>query len=173
MTTTLNISQLVNDEIDILVNLVNSAYRGESSKQGWTTEAHLLDGIRTDEQSIKTQLSKPGAVMLTAKDEAGKMVGCVYLLKQCSQLYLGMLTVAPHMQAQGIGKELLFAAEKYGRDINCTSVVMTVIDKRTELIGWYKRHGYQSSGEIRPFPASPSVGIPNQPLQLMVLEKKI
>jgi ribosomal protein S18 acetylase RimI-like enzyme len=101
------------------------------------------------------------------------MVGCVYLLQQRSQLYLGMLTVAPHMQAQGIGKELLFAAEKYGCEINCTSVVMTVIDKRHELIEWYKRHGYHSTGEIRPFPTSPSFGIPNQPLQYMVLEKYI
>ncbi|MEP7144673.1 MAG: GNAT family N-acetyltransferase [Ferruginibacter sp.] len=173
MINTLNISPLVNDDIEALISLVNSAYRGESSKKGWTTEADLLGGIRTDQKSIQAQIEKPGATMLTARDEANTLVGCVYLLQQGHQLYLGMLTVAPDIQARGIGKQLLFAAEKYGREINCSSVVMSVIELRHELIDWYKRHGYESTGEIKPFPSDPSFGIPKQPLQFIVLEKKI
>jgi ribosomal protein S18 acetylase RimI-like enzyme len=173
MTDTLTISRLVNKDIEELINLVNSAYRGESSKIGWTTEADLLDGIRTDQRSIQALIQKPGAIILAATDETSRMVGCVYLQQQGQQLYLGMLTVAPAIQAKGIGKRLLFAAEKYGREINCTSIIMSVIDIREELIDWYKRKGYQSTGETKPFPADPAFGIPKQPLQFIVLEKKI
>ncbi|MEO5890081.1 MAG: GNAT family N-acetyltransferase [Ferruginibacter sp.] len=173
MTDALKISRLENNDTEELISLVNSAYRGESSKKGWTTEADLLDGIRTNEKAIQAQIDQPGAVMLTAKDETGRMVGCVYLLKQTHRLYLGMLTVAPDIQAKGIGKQLLIAAENYGRQINCTSIIMTVIDIRHELIDWYKRKGYHDTGEIKPFPSDPSFGIPKQPLQFTVLEKKL
>jgi len=173
MTDILNIAPLLNEDTEELIRLVNSAYRGESSKKGWTTEADLLDGIRTDQKSIEAQLQKPGATMLIAKNMNDRMVGCVYLMQQGHRLYLGMLTVAPDIQARGIGKQLLQAAEKYAGEINCTSIVMSVIDIRLELIDWYKRHGYVSTGEIKPLPADPSFGIPKQPLQFIVLEKKI
>src|SRR4051794_13241714 len=35
-------------DLGAIVALVESAYRGESSRAGWTTEADLLDGQRTD-----------------------------------------------------------------------------------------------------------------------------
>jgi len=173
MTNSLNISPLKIDDIEALINLVNSAYRGESSKKGWTTEADLLDGIRTDKRSIQALMQKPGAIIFSATNKANRMVGCVYLRKEGTQLYLGMLTVAPDIQARGIGKQLMLAAEKYGREINCTSITMSVIDARHELIEWYKRKGYRTTGETKPFPADPSFGIPNKPLQFIMLEKKI
>ncbi len=173
MTDTLTIAPLQPADTDELIRLVNSAYRGEGSKKGWTTEADLLDGIRTDEKSITAQLQKPGATMLVAKDGDQRLQGCVYLLRQGDQLYLGMLTVAPDIQARGIGKQLLLAAENHARDLNCSSVIMTVIDIRLELIAWYERHGYRNTGEIKPFPTDPAFGIPKQPLQFVVLEKKL
>lgn len=173
MTHTLNISPLLYDDIDELVILVNSAYRGESSKKGWTTEADLLGGIRTDRYAIEGLLQKPGTIILTAMDETNQMAGCVYLQQQGRQLYLGMLTVAPDIQAKGIGKKLLLAAENYAIEINCSSIIMSVIDIRYELIDWYKRKGYQSTGETKPFPADPAFGIQKQPLQFIVLEKKL
>ena len=173
MVQTLNISPLLPGHIDELVRLVNSAYRGESSKKGWTTEADLLGGIRTDRTSIKDLLQKPGAMILTALDEINRMAGCVYLQKQGWQLYLGMLTVAPDMQATGIGKQLLLAAENHASEINCTSIVMSVIDVRHELIEWYKRKGYAGTGEVKPFPDDPAFGIQKQPLQFIILEKKL
>src|SRR6187551_2580905 len=109
MTQQLKISRLEKEDIDELVQLVNSAYRGESSKKGWTTEADLLDGIRTDAGSIYSLISAPGSVILVYKDESLK--GCVYLHAQKPGLYLGMLTVAPDYQSRGIGKILLRAAE--------------------------------------------------------------
>ncbi len=173
MNTIINISQLDIDDLDTLVGLVNSAYRGESSRKGWTTEADLLDGIRTDRKSLLAMLQKPGAHMLTAKNEVNRVVGCVYLHQQSNQLYLGMLTVAPEIQAMGIGKQLLLAAEKYAREINCTSIIMTVIDTRHDIIDWYIRKGYYLTGETRPFPTGPEFGIPKQPLQFIVLEKAL
>lgn len=173
MTNNLNIATLLPSEIDELVALVNSAYRGEGSKKGWTTEADLLGGLRTDRKSIEVLLQKPGAVILKATNEQGDMEGCVYLHQQGLQLYLGMLTVMPDKQAKGIGKQLLLAAENYGRSVGCTAVKMSVIDVRHELIDWYKRKGYESTGEIKPFPADPSFGIPKQALQFIMLEKKL
>ncbi len=173
MSHSLTITPLVNNDIAKLVHLVNSAYRGESSKKGWTTEADLLDGLRTNEESIKAIIQKPGAVILTARDDANELAGCVYLQQQELQVYLGMLTVAPDIQALGIGTQLLQAAENYTREINCTSIIMTVIDIRHELIDWYKRKGYQLTGEIKPFPADHAFGIPKQPLQFVVLEKRL
>ncbi|MEJ7588482.1 MAG: GNAT family N-acetyltransferase [Ferruginibacter sp.] len=173
MTDTITIDKLANEDIEECINLVNSAYRGESSKKGWTTEADLLDGIRTDQKSLRAQLDTPGAIMLIARDGHNRMAGCVYLLQQGNQLYLGMLTVAPDIQARGIGKQLLLAAEKYSVEVNCTAVIMTVIDIRYELIEWYKRKGYRETGQTKPFPSHPSFGIPKQPLRFVVLEKQL
>lgn len=173
MTQTINISPLIQNDIEELVNLVNSAYRGESSKKGWTTEADLLGGIRTSQPSIETMLQQPGAMILSAKNEGARMVGCVSLNKNVKQLYIGMLTVAPDIQANGIGKQLLVAAENYGREIGCTSISMSVIDVRHELIDWYKRKGYQNTGKTKPFPNDPAFGIPKQPLQFIMLEKPL
>ena len=173
MTQHIQISPLHPDDITDLNKLVNSAYRGETSKKGWTTEADLLDGLRTDEQSLTNLIEHPGSIILKAVDKEDRLVGCVYLQQQQHQLYLGMLTVSPDIQAKGIGKQLLLAAEAYAKEKNCDTVMMTVIDIRHELIDWYKRQGYESTGETKPFPSDPAFGIPKQPLQFMVLQKKL
>lgn len=100
----MHISAANMEDIPVLAKLVNSAYRGESSKKGWTTEADLLDGIRTDEESLKEIFRKPGAVILKYTTANGIIAGTVYLQKQGQKLYLGMLTVSPEIQTQGIGK---------------------------------------------------------------------
>ena len=169
----INIEPLNKNDIEELVVLINSAYRGESSKKGWTTEADLLGGIRTDQQSVLDLVNTPGAIILTVKEEDNGIAGCVYLQKQGERLYLGMLTVKPTIQSRGLGQQLLRAAEKHATDVNCSSIIMTVIDVRHELIEWYKRKGYYPTGETRPFPTDPSFGIPKQSLQFIVLEKKL
>ncbi|MES2881494.1 MAG: GNAT family N-acetyltransferase [Bacteroidota bacterium] len=152
--------------------LVNSAYRGDSSKRGWTTEADLLDGIRTDEEGLKSMLAKPSSVIIQVREEK-ELVGCVYLEKQEAKMYLGMLTVAPNLQARGIGKALLQKAEEYALQQKCTSIIMTVITRRSELIAWYERHGYSDTGERKPFPADPGFGLQKIPLEFLVLEKPL
>lgn len=169
----MNISKAISRDIPQLVTLINSAYRGESSKKGWTTEAHLLDGIRTDAGSLEQIMNKENAVMLKFLNEYNVIQGCVYLEKKGNKMYVGMLTVSPLLQAKGIGKKLLSAAEKYAHEQNCFTMQMTVISVREELIKWYERHGYYKTGEVQSFPADEKFGIQKQPLELMVMEKDI
>jgi ribosomal protein S18 acetylase RimI-like enzyme len=160
-------------DISLLSKLVNSAYRGESSKKGWTTEADLLGGQRTDETGLRNMIETPGAAILTYTNADQQLVGCVYLQQKPAGLYLGMLTVSPELQGAGIGKQLLRAAESYGKEKGCTDIFMTVISVRHELIAWYERHGYQRTGETQPFPTDPAFGLPKQPLEFIVLKKPL
>jgi predicted N-acetyltransferase YhbS len=160
------------NDIPQLVTLVNNAYRGETSKKGWTTEAELLEGIRIDENSLRSLMHYKDATLLTCRD-SDVIVGCVFLEMQQKALYLGMLTVQPDLQAKGIGKKLLHASEQYAKDRGCDAIVMTVISVRNELIQWYQRHGYKHTGETKPFPNDPKFGIPKQSLEFVVLKKSL
>lgn len=159
------------DDIPGLNKLVNSAYRGDTSRQGWTTEADLLDGIRTTDENLADMMQQPGATILKATNSDQQIIGCVFLQKQADKLYLGMLTVAPHLQGSGLGKQLLLTAEEYASSHSCNSIIMTVISVRKELIEYYERKGYKNTGETRPFPNDPRFGIPKQPLEFIVMEK--
>jgi ribosomal protein S18 acetylase RimI-like enzyme len=162
------------NDIPGLVSLMDSAYRGEGSKQGWTSEADLFIGNhRTDETTVTNLMKKPGAVFLKHLNEEGVMDGCVFLQKKDQRLYLGMFSVSPFAQGKGIGKKLLTAADEYAREQQCSSIYMTVITVREELIAWYERNGYQKTGRVLPFPVDERYGIPTQPLEMLVLEKYI
>jgi GNAT superfamily N-acetyltransferase len=161
------------NDLPQLTALVNSAYRGEGSKQGWTTEADLLDGQRTDETELGKQLRAVGNTILKYTDENGNILACVYLHKKYTAMYLGMLTVSPTLQANGIGKQLLAAAEQFAIQHGCNAVEMTVISVRHELIAWYNRRGYYSTGVTKPFPTEVKFGIAKQHLEFIVMEKKL
>ena len=160
-------------DVAALVPLINSAYRGEKAKKGWTHEADLIEGsIRTDKETLTDLIQKKEAVILKyTKDE--KVLGCVYLEKQDAQLYLGMLTVSPELQGGGIGKILLQASEVQAKKWNCTSIVMNVIPQRDELIAWYEKRGYKDSGKRKPFPDDGKFGKPRAPLEFYILEKHL
>lgn len=166
----MTIKPAVEADIPALNVLINSAYRGESSKKGWTAEADLLGGIRTDENALLAMLQNPDATILVYK-ETGQLLGCVYLELKDNDLYLGMLTVSPDAQANGIGKQLMAAAEQMAINKHCRAITMTVISVRHELIAWYERRGYRQTGETKPFPNDPAFGLPKQPLEFVVLEK--
>ncbi len=161
------------EDVPVLVKLVNSAYRGTASKKGWTTEADLLDGVRINEEMLTGMMTKGDAVVLKYSNEAGVIEGCVYLERQDGKLYLGLLTVSPEIQAKGIGKRLLAAADRYAVQEGLKSIFMTVISVRQELIDWYERYGYRKTGEKRPFPADSELVIAKQPLELLILEKEV
>ncbi len=157
-------------ELDVLVN---SAYRGDSSRQGWTTEADLLDGTRTDAKAIAEIINKPGHTILKYVED-NSILGCVELHKDGPRMYLGMLTVRPHLQGKGIGKLLMKAAEEEATRLQCSAMYMTVISVREELIAWYQRHGYQPTGERKPFAFNdPRFGQPKKQLEFIVLEKQL
>ena len=161
------------EDIPALNILVNSAYRGDTSRKGWTTEAHLLDGIRTTDENLADMMQQPGAIILKCTNQKQQIIGCVFLQKQNERLYLGMLTVSPELQGSGLGKKMLNEAEDYARKHQCTYIIMTVISARPELIAFYERKGYKDTGETRPFPNDPRFGIPKQPLEFIVMEKAL
>lgn len=160
-------------DVPALNKLVNAAYRGESSRQGWTYEADLLGGTRIDEAAL-TEVILRGDTTILTYTEAGELLGCVELRQEGEKVYLGMLTVRPDIQAKGIGKKLLSAGEEFARMHNCTKMFMTVISVRTTLLEWYVRHGYRLTGERKPFNMPDERwGIPKQPLEFVVLEKEL
>lgn len=167
------VSPATPNDIPALNQLVNSAYRGDTSRRGWTTEADLLGGIRTTEATLQELFDTPNALILRYVKE-NQLLGCVYLEQKATRLYLGMLTVSPELQGGGIGRQLLEAAEAVARDRQCHAVTMTVIPLRTELLAWYERRGYQRTGTEHPFPDDPErFGKPNVPLSFIELEKII
>lgn len=161
-------------DIAAITALLNGAYRGESSKQGWTTEAHLIAGnVRTNESTVHYVITQPESSMLKYSNDQQQIIGCVNLQQHANKIYLGMLSVAPQLQGAGIGKHLLHAAEEYAQQVNGTAVYMTVISVRTELINWYQRHGYYDTGERKPFTEDGVSGKHLQRLEFMVMEKII
>lgn len=160
-------------DVPELVYLINSAYRGESSKKGWTTEANLIGGQRIDAEDLTGQMDDKNSIILKNTTEDGHITGCVYLQIRGDKLYLGMLTVSPTLQAGGLGRKLLEAAEDYARSINFHTIAMTVITTRTELLEWYERRGYAKTGEVIPLNIPERNGILKQPVQMYKLEKSV
>jgi GNAT superfamily N-acetyltransferase len=145
-----------------VVALVNSGYRGESSKRGWTTEADLLGGQRTDDDKMREMIAAEGSRVELAFAADGALLGCVNLRQEPDgSCYLGMLTVDPARQAGGLGKEIMVRSEALAREWGCARMRMTVISVRAELIAFYERRGYAKTGKTEPFPeGDPRFGLP-------------
>ena len=161
-------------DADAVVALVNSGYRGDVSKQGWTTEADLLEGTRTNATEVQRLIAGPQSVILLCHCD-GSLVGSVLLERQENQAYLGMFVVKPTLQGQGIGKQFMSYAEEFARrEWHAAKMKMTVITLRTELIAYYERRGYRRTGIFEPFPieGSGSVALVDE-LRFEVLEKSL
>lgn len=168
----LNITKAIISDVPDAVALVNSAYRGDYSKKGWTSESHLLEGIRIDEAEMLGYFDRPEITILKCTNDEGQIIGLVYLEQVANaHIYLGMLTVEPSQQAAGIGRQLLQAAEKHARSLGCHAIKISVITTRTELIAWYQRRGFNATGETYPLVTDKSVAA--EPVTLMVMEKGI
>ena len=160
-------------QVTEITNLVNSAYRGETSKKGWTTEANILEGTRITETELTEILSDSTNTILVYQENK-KIIGTVLLTNKTTELYLGMLTISPELQNTGLGKKLLQAAEDFARTLNLSKITMTVITIREELIAWYNRNGYKDTGNREPFPSNfDNVVLHAEPLTFMILEKAI
>jgi ribosomal protein S18 acetylase RimI-like enzyme len=169
-----NIAVAGTEDAIALKDLLNSAYRGESSKRGWTTEAHLIAGEqRSDEAMVLEAMLQPASIFLKFTAASGTIEGCVNLQQQGEKIYLGMFSVSPGTQGGGIGKSLLAAAEQYAKQLHCTHIHMQVITARTDLISWYIRHGYRDTGVRKPFVEDGITGKHLQPLEFMMLEKTV
>ena len=150
-------------DVAVIVPLVESAYRGDVSRKGWTTEADLLDGQRTDPAGVADLITKPGSCMLLAERD-GALLACANLEKRGEAGYFGMFSVRPDLQGAGIGRATLAEAERLARDDwHCREMHMTVISVRDELIAWYERRGYKRTGIQSPFPyGDERFGIPKR-----------
>ncbi len=163
------------DDVGAIVALVESAYRGDVSRQGWTTEADLLDGRRIAPEVLLADIERPHSRILLAH-RAGELVACAHVAVQDGQGYFGMFSVRPDRQGTGLGKIVLAEAERLvQRDYAVSRMRMTVIDVRDELIAFYERRGYRRTGEKKPFPYGDArFGIPlRDDLRFEVLEKPL
>ena len=162
-------------DTDALVALVESAYRGDASRVGWTTEADFLDGRRTGPDDIAVQLARSRSRILLAERD-GALLACAHVAVEDGAGYFGMFSVVPGLQGGGIGKAVLAEAERIARDeFGQRTMRMTVIDIRDELIAFYERRGYRRTGEFKPFPYGDArFGLPKRDdLRFEVLEKDL
>lgn len=162
-------------DTSLITRLVNAAYRGDDSRQGWTTEADLLGGQRTDIMAVRDIITTPGNVIILCQ-QGGEAVGTVHLRRKQTTCHFGMFTVSPCLQGQSIGKQFIAYAEQYARNkLDCTHMMMTVIDLRKELLQWYERRGYINTGRRAGFPyGDERFGIPRRDdLQLAILKKSL
>lgn len=162
------------EQAPAIVALVNAAYRGESGKQGWTTESDLLDGQRTDADEVMCLIEAENSMILLG-ETAGALIASVHVEKHGAGAYLGMLAVRPGWQAKGIGKQMIAEAERRAaNEFDAQKMLMTVIHLREELIAYYLRRGYLRTGRAEPFPVSEKFGIQKVPgLLLEYLEKPL
>ncbi|MFG3249754.1 GNAT family N-acetyltransferase [Streptomyces sp. NPDC048187] len=150
-------------DVDALVALIESAYRGETSRAGWTTEADILQGQRTDPQGVLEVVKAPDSRLLTVERD-GRIVACCQLEHRGAHAYFGMFAVSPELQGAGLGKAIIAEAERRARETwGVTEMHMTVISVREDLIAWYERRGYRRTGEMTPFPyGDERFGIPQR-----------
>ena len=163
-------------DVPAIVALVESAYRGDVSRGGWTTEADFLDGQRVDVAGVTDIIVKPDSVVILAERSDGALLACCHIEKQGSACYFGMFSVRPGLQGSGIGRRMLAEAERLARDEwKSIKMEMTVISIRDELIAWYERRGYHRTGIYKPFPyGDERFGIPKRDdLRFELLEKRL
>lgn len=160
-------------DIEAIVLLVDSAYRGDVSRQGWTTEADIIEGQRTDACQVRELLEQKNQSIILCEDN-NQLLASVHLDRRENYAYLGMFAVKPGLQGKGTGRVLLAYAEaKVFKEWQCEWLEMTVIKQRKELIAWYERNGYSMGTEERPFPyGDERFGLPKRDdLVLGVLKK--
>ncbi|MFD9618434.1 GNAT family N-acetyltransferase [Streptomyces virginiae] len=148
----LSFRSAVEADVPELVALVESAYRGDASRAGWTTEADYLDGQRTDPDGVRAVIAAPDGVLLVV-ERSDEIVACCQLEHRDDHVYFGMFAVRPGLQGAGLGKEILAEAERRARETWAAKEMrMTVVHVREELIAYYVRRGYRRTGEMSPFP---------------------
>lgn len=163
-------------DVDAIVALVESAYRGDASRVGWTTEADFLQGRRTGRDEIEAILARPQSRLLLAEATDGELLACAHVAVEDGAGYFGMFSVVPTRQGSGVGSQVLAEAERIAaQEWKCGTMRMTVIDIRDELIAYYERRGYRRTGIVKPFPYGDArFGLPTRDdLRFEILEKSL
>lgn len=159
-------------DVEHIVALVNSAYRGESSRAGWTTEADLLGGQRTDVDEVRSLIGAEESIMLLCFNDA-ELTGTVHLQHAHLAAHMSMLVIKPGLQGQGLGKKLMQEVEATAIKMwGVKKMLMHVITLRHELIAFYERRGYRRTGQLKAFPGEFRFGIPKVAgLEIELMEK--
>ena len=147
------------------MQLINAAF---------VVERVAVDGDRVDLEGVQLLLSKGTFLLAEAAvgadlakldggstpSDASNLLGCVYLEPRGASCYLGLLSVAPAMQGQGIGRQLAAAAEDFARQAGCAAIELRIISPRAAtLLPLYARLGYKETAS-EPFPAEIITKIP-------------
>jgi ribosomal protein S18 acetylase RimI-like enzyme len=165
----IDIRPATHDDLPALHALIERSYRGTG---GWTNEAHLFDGPRTDLASLAFIIDQPGQLILVATADGVPIASVQVSDAGDGTGYLGLLSVDPGRQSGGLGGRMIAAAEAEARRrFDAVRMELTVIDRREDLLGWYRRRGYAPTGERRALPAG--IGELSSDLHLLVLEKPL
>lgn len=179
---------LQTDRAEELTTVVNWAYRGkhpDGDKHAWTSERHLLSGIRTDVDSVRAMLRAAVAegpdmrvLFVATMPDDGPIVGSVQIERSedGEEADIGFFSVDPDLQGQGIGKRLLLQAERHAATtMGAKKAVLWVISSRADLLSWYTRMSYVKTDQTAPFPVEAGVGVPlpGTSLEFVRLEKMI
>ncbi|MBB5832345.1 GNAT family N-acetyltransferase [Brachybacterium aquaticum] len=159
-TPALTLREAREEDVPAIVEVTQAAYRGEG---GWTTEADLVDGHRTDDDGVSAMLADPAVVLLVAADEAGAVRGCCYTRRAAPEAdgrvvaELGLFAVDPSLQGAGLGRRLLEAQAEQLAARGVDVLMIQVLQSRPELHAWYERRGFVRTGRTNPFPVDPSL----------------
>jgi predicted N-acetyltransferase YhbS len=130
-------------EVADLARLINDAF---------VVEAFFKIGDRVSADEI-SELMQGGSEFLVLDNEepgtgTGTLLGCVCLKCTGDHGYLGMLSVHPSRQHQGLGRMLIDAVETRARELRCRVMDMHIVNLREELPAYYRRLGYVESGTL-------------------------
>jgi ribosomal protein S18 acetylase RimI-like enzyme len=164
-----------------LARIINLAYR---TTRSWTHEVHLVKGDRLSEAGVEAIILAGEDQLFVCQDEdreAGRIVGCI-----CAEwglnhrdtglgqdaVMLGLFAVDPDVQSQGIGTKLMRHAMAHAHERwHCTTAVMWVIRQREDILKWYRRLGFQETGETKDF-VFPELQLRDD-IAFLVLAKKL
>ena len=158
------------NDVKILFTLLNSAYRGDSAREGWTYESDLVGGLRTTPEALREIIGKKNESFLLALSE-NKILGCAHIIDEGEELYFGMIAVKPNLQNQKIGSKILEEIDRIAIEDKKSAVRLVVIHPRKELIAYYERKGFRLTGQSEPFPTEYPAKIPG--LHLLEMKKTL
>lgn len=127
------------NDIPAIAAIVNRAFQ---------VEAFFLMHDRTNPEQVGEMFDK--GEFLLAESPSGRTLGCVYFEKRAERAYFGMLSVEPELKGAGLGRFLIESVEAHARERGCIAMDITVVNLRTELPPFYRRFGYEISGELPP-----------------------
>jgi ribosomal protein S18 acetylase RimI-like enzyme len=87
---------------------------------------------------------------IVARDPAGGLIGGLNGVTHWRWLYVRHLWVAPAFRGQGIGAQLMRAAERKAVERNCVGLYVDTFD--SGLSAFYRRCGFTAAGRIEDFP---------------------